>query len=154
MSRFYTCVQKITIIWCMLLKIWNLTDIIFCHLGHFLPFSPLLTQKIKFGMNVKKAADIILLYMCTINEDHIMYGSWDIRHSKQSFLSFWTIFWPLTLLTTWKIKVLKKCKTCLKILSFYISIPQMMIICMVPEIWSVTEFFLILDQFLSFNPPF
>ena len=52
----------------------------------------------------------IILHMCTINEDHIMYGSWDIRHNKQSFLSFWVIFCLLTLLTTWKIKDLKKWK--------------------------------------------
>ena len=26
--------------------------------------------------------------MCTINQDHVMYGSWDIKSKKQSFLSF------------------------------------------------------------------
>ena len=56
--------------------------------------------------------------------------------------------------TTWKIKVLKKWKKCPLILSFYTSIPQMMIIwSMVPEIWSATEFFVILDYFLPFYPP-
>ena len=49
----------------------------------------------------------MLLQMCTINEDHMMYDSWDIR---QSFLSFWAIFCPLTLLTVRKIKILKKMK--------------------------------------------
>ena len=49
----------------------------------------------------------MLLHMCTINEDHMMYDSWDIR---QSFLSFWAIFCPLTLLTVRKIKILKKMK--------------------------------------------
>ena len=64
----------------------------------------------------------------------MMYGSWDIRYDKKSF---WMIFCPLTLLTTWKIKLLKKRKKSLKILSFYTCIPQMMIIwCMIPEIWS------------------
>ena len=46
----------------------------------------------------------------------------------------------LTLLTTQKIKTLKKWKVCLKILSFYTNVPQMMIIwCMVPEIWSAKD---------------
>ena len=45
--------------------------------------------------------------MCTINEDHVMYGSWDLKHNKQTFLSFWATFCPLTLLTTWKFKILK-----------------------------------------------
>ena len=52
----------------------------------------------------------------------------------------WAIFCPLTLLTTWKMKVLKKWNKHLKILSFYTCIPQMMIIwCIVPEIWSTTD---------------
>ena len=45
--------------------------------------------------------------MCTINEDHVMYGSWDLKHNKQTSLSFWATFCPLTLLTTWKFKILK-----------------------------------------------
>ena len=34
--------------------------------------------------------------MCTIKEDHIIHGSWNIRHNGQNFLSFWTIFCPFT----------------------------------------------------------
>ena len=41
---------------------------------------------------------------------HMMYGSWDIRHDRQSFLLFWAIFCPLTILTTPKIKVYEKRK--------------------------------------------
>ena len=37
---------------------------------------------------------IILLHNCAINEDHMMYGSWDIRHNGQNFLSLWAIFCP------------------------------------------------------------
>ena len=104
----------------------------------FCPFTSLLTTKIKIWNKCKKIpGDIILLHMCPINKGHMMYGSWDIRHS---FLSFQAIFYPLTLLTTWKIKVLKKWNKHLKILSFYTCIPQMMIIwCMVPEIWGATN---------------
>ena len=55
----------------------------------------------------KKNLEMLCFYTCSINEDHMMYGSWDIR---QSFLSFWAIFCPLTLLTVQKIKILKKMK--------------------------------------------
>ena len=98
---------------------------------------------------------IILLHMCTINEYNMMYSSWDIRHDKQSFLSFWVIFCPLTFLTIWKIKLLKKWKKRLKILSFYIYIPQMMIIwCMVPEIQSLTgSIFCHFGLFFALLPP-
>ena len=40
----------------------------------------------------------------------MMNGSWDIKHDRQKFLSFWPIFCPLTLLTTQKIKILNKMK--------------------------------------------
>ena len=44
----------------------------------FCPFTPLTIKKKKnfFFENMKKtAADIIILHMCTINDDHIMYRS-------------------------------------------------------------------------------
>ena len=71
----------------------------------FSPFtSPLTTQKIKFWKKEKKTAEgIIILHMCTINENHMMYGSWDEERSGQSFLSFWTFFFPFTHLWTQKI---------------------------------------------------
>ena len=31
-------------------------------------------------------------YISTINKDHMIYGSWNIRCDRQKFLSFWTIF--------------------------------------------------------------
>ena len=66
-------------------------------------------------------------------------GSWDIRHSRQSFLSFWAIFWPLTLLKTWNKQKKKKWKNRLEI-SFYTCLPQMSIIwCTVPEVWNTTD---------------
>ena len=76
--------QKITIILCMLSEIpeiRSVTDIIFCHFGPFFDLLPhYWPWKLKFGNNVKKPGDIILLHMCSINKDNIMSGSWDIRH--------------------------------------------------------------------------
>ena len=77
--------------------------------------------------------------MCTKNEDHMIYGSWDIRHDGQGFLSFWAIFCHLILLTTRKLKILKKWKTSLEVLSFYSSSTTTIIWCMFPEIWSTTD---------------
>ena len=48
--------------------------------------------------------DTILLHTCTINQDHMMYGCCNIKY-------ICAIFCPLTLLTTHKIKILKKIKT-------------------------------------------
>ena len=73
MSSFYTCVQKTTILWCMLPHIWSETDIIFCHFGHFL------LLKWKLGKNVEKTWRYYPLHICTITEVHIMCVSWDIK---------------------------------------------------------------------------
>ena len=62
----------------------------------FCSFTPLLTPKTEIWKNAKNNGDIILLQMCTINQDHMMYGSWDIKCKGQSVLPFWAIFalWP------------------------------------------------------------
>ena len=75
----------------------------------FCTFIALTTQKIKILKKWKEPpGDIICLHMCTINENHMMYDSWDEACDGQNFLSFWTIFCPFTPLTTQKIKILKK----------------------------------------------
>ena len=90
----------------------------------FCPFSPLTTWKIKILTLKKTPGDIIILHICTINDNHMMYGSWDMECNGQNFLSFWTIFCPFT---AQKIKILKKWKTRLEISSFYICVPKIMI---------------------------
>ena len=71
-SSFYTHV------WCMLPDIWSATDIIF--FGHFAPyfalFTPLLTPKIKIWKKSKRAWRYD---MHNINDNHMIYGSWDIQ---------------------------------------------------------------------------
>ena len=49
----------------------------------FCPFTPLLMPKIKMWKKCKQTGYIILLH---INEDHMMYGYWNIRHDRQSFV--------------------------------------------------------------------
>ena len=107
----------------------------------FCTFTPLKTQKIKSLNKLKKTpGDIIILHRCSINENHMMYGSWDMEHDRQNFLSFWTLFCPFTPVTTRKIIIFKKWKKHLEILSFYTSVPKIMIMCYrVPEIWCTTD---------------
>ena len=55
-------------------------------LDHFLPFYSLKTQKIKILKNMEKLpGDIIILHMCNINDNHIMYGFWDTKCVRQNF---------------------------------------------------------------------
>ena len=98
-SSFYTYVPKTTIIWYTVPKIQSETDRIFCHfvpLFHLLPPPPPKNQN--FEEKMKKIALIyypfIHTYMCTINENHMIYGSWNIRCNRQKFFSLWAIFYP------------------------------------------------------------
>ena len=60
----------------------------------FCPFSPLWTQKIKILKKWKKHLKIlaIILQMPTINDSHIMYGSWDEECNEQNFCHFGLFF--------------------------------------------------------------
>ena len=71
-------------------------------------FTNLTTKKFKILKKWKKTPGDVILYMCTINENHMMYGSWDMERDRHNFLSLWTIFCPFTPLTTRKVKILKK----------------------------------------------
>ena len=96
---------------------------IFVILSHFVPFSLLTTWKIEILTLKKTPGDIIILHIYTINDNHMMYGSWDMECNRHNFLSFWTVFCPFTPLWTKKIKILKNWKKHLKILSFYKCVP-------------------------------
>ena len=131
---FYTCAPKMTIIWCMVPEIWSVTGKFFCHFGLLFAILPPNNPKNQNFEKLKKMpGGIIILYMCTINDNQMMYGSWDIKHDRQTFLSFWTIFCPFTPLTARKIKISKKWKKCLEMSSFYTS---------VTKIWSYGILFL------------
>ena len=71
-------------------------------------FTPLLMPKIKIW---KKTLDILSFYTCVpINEDHMIYGSWDIRHDGQSLIVILGHFWHFDPPNNLKIKILKKKK--------------------------------------------
>ena len=56
----------------------------FVILDLFLPLDLKNLDKMK-----KKPGDILILQLCNTNDDHIMYGSWDMKHHRQNFLLFW-----------------------------------------------------------------
>ena len=88
---FYTCAPQITIIiWCMVSEMKRATDIIFCHFGPFFPFyTPNKSKNQNFAKMKKTPGDIIILHTYTLNDNHIMYGSWDIEYDRWNFLSFY-----------------------------------------------------------------
>ena len=94
---------------------------IFVILDCFLPFQPLTTQKIKILKLEKIPEDIINLHICNINDNNMMYGSWDKKHKEQNFCHFGPFFCPFTphnpknqnfekpKKTPWDIIILHKC---------------------------------------------
>ena len=106
-------------------------------------FTRLLTTKISIWKRCKKTTgDIIILHMCTSNQNHIMYGSWDKKCKGQSFFVILGHFLLLAPPNNPKNQNFEKIKKHLEILSFYTSAPQMTIIfCIVPEISSMADRF-------------
>ena len=115
----------------------------------FCPFSPLTNQ----NFNIEKTpGDIIILHNCTINDNHLMYGSWDKEHNRYNFLSFWTVFCTFAPYGPRKSKKILKWKKHLKTLSIYRHKWQSY------DVWFLrygvqqTESFVILGHFLPFYP--
>ena len=83
---------------------------IFCHFELYFDFYPSNNLKNQNFEKMKKKPGDIILPKCTINENPVMYDSWNMKRDRQIFLSFWTISCPFASLTTRKIKILKKWK--------------------------------------------
>ena len=126
----------------MVPEILSATDWIFCYFGRFFaplpPPPPLKPPKIKILKKWKKTpSDIIILHKCTITDNLMMYCSWDRKHDRQNFLSFWNVF---CCQQPKKINIFEKWKKHLEISSVYTSASIiMMICCTVPEIWHMTD---------------
>ena len=60
----------------MVPEIWSVSNRIFCHFGQFFALSPPNNPKNQNFEKMKKIPrDIIILHMCTINDNHMMHGS-------------------------------------------------------------------------------
>ena len=94
----------------------------------FLPFyRPNNPENQNFEKNEKRLGDIIILHMSTMNQNHMMYDSWDTARNRNfsHFGPFFVLLAPtpsFPLLTTQRIKILKKWKKTLEIL-FYTNVP-------------------------------
>ena len=94
----------------------------FVILDHFLPFYPLNNPKNpNFEKMNKTPGDIIILHICTRNDNHIIYGSWDVERDGHDFCHFGPFF-ALLPPNNPKNQNSKKMKKHLEILSFYTSI--------------------------------
>ena len=79
----------------------------FVILGQFLPFDPPDNPK---NQNFEKMKKVWRYYHFTFVHHkwyHMMYASWNMECNRHSFLSFWAIFCPFTLLKTPKIEIWK-----------------------------------------------
>ena len=95
----------------------------FVVLDRFLPFySPMDPENQNFEKMKKTSEDIITLQMCTRNDSHMMYGSWDMECKRQKFLLFWNIFCPFYPLNNLKNQNFQNMKKYLQI-SFYMCVP-------------------------------
>ena len=112
------------IIWCihMMYGVWQI------YFWNFRQFFVLLPHhwpwKLKFEKMWKTPGDI-LLHMYNTNQDHMMYGSWDIKAQDRVFCYFGPSF---ALWHSWKPKKSKFWKNLKKrqeILSFHTCVPQM-----------------------------
>ena len=66
----------------MVPETWRATEIFFVILDHFLHFYLFNNLKNQNFEKLKKELGDIILHMCTINENHMIYGSWDMEHNE------------------------------------------------------------------------
>ena len=82
--------------------------------GHFLPFDPPNNLKNQsFEKITKVPEDIMILHLNTTNDDHMMYGSWDVEHDRQNSFVIFNYFLPFYPPNNPEIKILRKWKKCL-----------------------------------------
>ena len=96
---FHTCVSQKAIIWSMVPEILSARDRFFVILGYVLSFYPTINLKNKTFDKMKTMPGyIIILHLSTTNDNHIMYGSWDMECNRHSFfvtLDYFLPFYPL-----------------------------------------------------------
>ena len=100
------------IIWCMIPEIWSTTDrIFFSFWTIFCPFTPPTPSDNPENQNFEKMkiapGDIIILHNSTINDNHMIYGSWDMMCTRQNFfviLGHFFPFYPPLQPEKWKIQ--------------------------------------------------
>ena len=95
----------------MVPEILSATDIFLCHFGLFsaLPHAPRNNPEYQnFEKTKKTPGDIIILHMCTINYNHVMYVFRDVERNGQNFFVILEHFLLFTPLAVRKMKISKK----------------------------------------------
>ena len=100
-SSFYTSVPKIMVIGYTFPEIWRVMDVIVIF-NTFPFYSPITAQQMKTN-----PGDIVILYKCTKNHDHMLYCSWDMAVKDVIIFHFRRFFCPFTPLKAQKIKISK-----------------------------------------------
>ena len=104
-------------------------------------------------MQKRTPGDIILLHMCIINQDHVMYNSWDMKCNRQNFFVILGNFLPFYPPNSPKNENIKNEKKPLEISLLYTNVPKIIIIhYTVPEIWHVMDVIVIF--ILGYTFPF
>ena len=114
---------------------------LFFILGYLFPFTPLTCLKNENFRKIKRTpGDIIILYKCTKNHDHMVYWSWNmVRDRCNCYFSFWS-FLPFYPSNSPNNQNFKKWKKHPEISSFYKCVPKIMTRwCTVPEIWCMMD---------------
>ena len=102
----------------------------------------------------KFAGDIIILQICTKNDNHMMQCCWDTEHNRKIFFVILDHFLPFYPLATLKIKILKNWKKTWR----YYHFTHVHHKWQSSDIWFLrywvqwTDFLVILDCFLPFYP--
>ena len=109
----------------MVPEIWSATEI-FLILGHFCPFIHLAIWKIKILIKWKMPGDMIILHICTINENHMMCASW-CRECEKIFSYFGPFFALLPPNNPQNQNFEKIKKKHLEISSFYTNAPKTLV---------------------------
>ena len=117
------------------------------------PFSPLTMWKINILKLKKNPGDIIILHICTINYNHMMYFYWDIEHDRENFFVILDCFLSFYPPMDPENQNFEKMKQMLgDIILHMCTINDSYNVWLLRyEAWQ-TEFFVILDHFLYFYP--
>ena len=81
MLSYYTCVQQMTIMWYIVPEIFSATDGFFCHVELY-PSNKLENES--FEKMKKIHGNIIILHKYIIEDNHTIYGSWDMKCIRQN----------------------------------------------------------------------
>ena len=95
---FYKCVPQMTILWCMVPEIWSMTNRFFLSFWTIFCLFTLSNNRENehFEKLKKTPGDIINLYRCTRNKNHMIFGSSVMECDGQNFFIILDFFFPFT----------------------------------------------------------